>query len=1159
MFNAIQKNLDSFLEASGKNLSFNGVDSNVFIYLFIKLLSKIQKSNTVMVAQNNEKAQQLYNSLKDSVSNDVFALYGLDVDPCTNTIPSTTDLAYTFSTLYNLSNKQKSSIIITTPEALSLYYPPVEFFEESQLILNTSDIISPYDLALKLTEIGYLKTEVVESSGQFSQRGEIVDIFISNAKVIRLTYFDDMIESIQKIDPETLRTINDSHYDSFAIPATPTIVSNKKFHQALRANIPQAAPNQKEKFSARKQLFERLSDEYLFDRFPLFFPLFFKKQASLFDFISTDSLFIFLNKEQSLNESESFIEAINEDYEEYQNNDSSFLVPNPELLFLNDVKSNLSQFSTLSFNDLVFTDSNFQEESTIDLKFFSTKSYFTGETNQNPDVMDKHLYICSLLNIIKKIIDRNGIVDICYKYENSKKEISFLLDENQIDSTKINFTKLDLASGFFYKNENTFVLSESDFFSRKVKKTKKTNNSLDLFAEQIATLKKGDHVIHKEHGVGVYEGLETLEIGGNTTDFLTIQYKDKDKVYVPVYKLNLVQKHSDATSQVSIASLKSNKFQKEKAKVKNSVKKLAFDLLELQAKRKTEQGHSFAAPDHLFHEFELSFPFEETPDQKNAIDDVLSDMQAIKPMDRLVCGDVGFGKTEIAMRASFLAVANSKQVALLVPTTVLAYQHYKSFIKRFENFPVNIQFLSRFKTTTEELKIREQLQEGKIDIIIGTHKLLSEKIKYQDLGLLIIDEEHRFGVGHKEKLKNLKTNLDCLTLTATPIPRTLQLSFLGIRDLSIIKTAPPRRQSIKTYLVKNDMNTIKKALNYELKRGGQAFIVHNRVSDIEEYATKIQKLCPAAKIVIAHGQMTEKELEKRITSFFDRKFDVLLSTTIIESGIDIPSANTMIIDRADMFGLAQLHQLRGRIGRSNKKAYAYFMIPENKTLSIQASQRLRALQTYAEMGSGFNLASSDMEIRGSGDILGAEQSGHIQQIGLELYMELLEETIASLKNESVSIQNKIEIQTPFDAFIPHQYINDSRYRLKYYKKISNSKTISGLNTIKDELEDLFGIMSSELNNLFVLVEARIILGKLPIKSLRVSKSSILVSFSQELIDSNEEIKNKILNLFLARPKVYKLNPNYTVKCLFKEDITQTVLLDFAKYIATQLDSSPSTE
>jgi transcription-repair coupling factor (superfamily II helicase) len=510
------------------------------------------------------------------------------------------------------------------------------------------------------------------------------------------------------------------------------------------------------------------------------------------------------------------------------------------------------------------------------------------------------------------------------------------------------------------------------------------------------------------------------------------------------------------------------------------------------------------------------------------------------------------GKTEVAMRAAFKAVEDKKQVVILVPTTVLAFQHFHSFKKRFEKFPITVDFLSRFKSPKEEAQTLKDLEDGKIDILIGTHKLISDKVKYHDLGLVIIDEEHRFGVGHKEKLKHMRNGVDVLTMTATPIPRTLQLSFLGIRDFSLIKTAPPRRKSIKTFIIKDDATTVKDAIERELSRGGQVFFVHNRVHDIENVAATIQKLVPAAKIAIGHGQLGERQLEKTITSFYRGDFDILLATTIIESGIDIPNANTIIIDRADTYGLAQLNQLRGRIGRSDKKAYAYFVIPNDRNLNEIATKRLQALQKYADTGSGFSIASSDLEIRGAGDILGAEQSGHISSIGLELYLDLLQDAIAEISGKKVFEARTLELQTPFSCFIPNDYIKDSGNRLKYYKKLSNAKDVDQIDHTMSEIENIFGVIPGPLLNLRLILSAKIFLSVLPLKSIKVGTQQIVMSFDRSQFENNPQLQQRMAQYFLSKPKLFKVNPDFSVIHLSPKSVDPDYFTQFSKNISHEL-------
>jgi transcription-repair coupling factor (superfamily II helicase) len=1155
----VNKSVELFKHSNSAKLSGISFDLWNFIYQNFYKLNKTFSTNDVYVCKSEDQAEELYSRVKNSNYRVLF-IPGYGEGSFTSIIQSEAALFYRYNSLQKIVNNPDPSlktVLILTYQSLFMKLPPRNHFVDSTIKLEVSDIISPSDLAFKLSSIGYQNTPTVEEPGTFSKKGEIFDIYPLDSNPIRIHYFDDMIEEMFNIDIETLKTKKDHPIESINLSKSPYGIVNDETSLNLRSQLSKFPIPHKSKNEIRNGMFEKLSSNMLFDNYPLFFQLFFKESSSILDYLKNDYTFHFFDKDEADKNFNMDIETINQSYSEnLDDKQATDIFPEPSLLFYNSI--DFSSYKNFIVNDLnVEFDLDTSLEKSVNFYTEPTsiffRKYFQGHSDNKFD------FIKNLIHTIFSQIKDNGFLYVLYKNDSTKDEITYLLNENlpsEFCNRKVKFLNIPLPKGFYYPNENLFFLSESDLFSKKVKKTKtrKTKINQDLFAEQISTLKEGDYLIHKTHGVGKYLGMESLTMGEQENDYLVIQYADKDKVYLPVYKLNLVQKHADNLNEIKVDSLKSKKFDSAKTKAKSSVKKLAFDLLELQAKRKTRKGYSFSAPDHMFKEFELNFPFEETPDQLAAIDDVLEDMQKSTPMDRLICGDVGFGKTEVAMRASFKAVLDKKQVAILVPTTVLAFQHYNSFIKRFVEFPVNIEFISRFKTTKQINEILERTKEGKVDILIGTHKLLGNSIKFLDLGLVIIDEEQRFGVAHKEKLKLLKETVDTLVMTATPIPRTLQLSFLGIKELSLIRTAPPKRQSIKTYIIKDDGKTIRTAIEKELNRGGQIFIVHNRVKDIEEYALYIRKLVPDANIVIAHGQMPERELEKKIKDFYEHKFDILISTTIIESGIDIPSANTMIIDRADMYGLSQLHQLRGRIGRSDKKAYAYFIIPTNRNLSTIAAKRLKALQTYADIGSGFNLATSDLEIRGSGDILGAEQSGHIANVGLELYMDLLKDAINDLKGENRHQNISLEIQTPFAASIPNSYIGDTGLRLKYYKRLANTIALDELESIIDEINDQFGLAPDKVKNLYTILRSRITVLNLGLISIKVQSKSIILNFNKEELEADEFLCNKVVSFFMQRPKVYKFSPNFSVNCSFKEKISPEILLEFTNYIAQQIEA-----
>lgn len=1153
LFSGISTKIQYWLQ-NQQDLSLKGVSPNQWSLLAGSYFSgQLFDSTHLIVCSDQDEAEEVFETLKHLKN--VLFYPGHNHSLYSSILSSESSLLSRWAVLQKLQNNS-SAIIVTTVEAALLLGPDKDFFRGNSFTIKKEDIISPYDLALKLTDLGYFPSSTIEEPGTFSRRGEIFDIYPISHPPVRLHYFDDLIEDMFGIELETQKTDREKSFQEVCLIPGAGYLTKDPFASRLRSNLPQAQPAFKNKYEARKQVLARVGEGQLFENYPLFVPLFFEHPKTLLDFLPTNAKITFINSDNGNKNFELFLAGQGEDYEELSEDVESFsVIPGPENFYRGKFPE--VPFKRLFVDQLDITvnlETPFDRE--LHLHFENLKSYFQTKLQASGKVPEsKYDYIKGSLKILRKELDVRGHLVVSYKSENARNELQFLMEENALteigDRLHFVFGKLD--EGFYYKNEHIFVLSEGDFFSVKKKKTKQVKaTDKDLFAEQLATLKINDYVVHRDYGIGIYKGLETLSAGDQHSDYLVILYEDNDKVYVPVYKLNLVQKHADSSAGIKPASLKSKKFTELKQKARNSVKKLAFDLLKLQAERKLHGGFPYSPPDHLYKEFELSFPFEETPDQSKAIADVLDDMQRQYPMDRLVCGDVGFGKTEVAMRAAMKAVLDKKQVVLLVPTTVLALQHYHSFKKRYENFPVNINFISRFKTAKQKNEVMVEVAEGKVDILIGTHAVLSDKLEFHDLGLLIIDEEHRFGVAHKEKLKVMKAGVDVLTMTATPIPRTLQLSFLGIRDLSLIQTAPPRRQSIKTYVIKEDDLTLKSAIEKELSRGGQVYYVHNRVHDIEEHELYLKKLVPNARVSVTHGQMNERELEKRINDFYDHKSDILLATTIIESGIDIPNANTMIIDRADTYGLAQLHQLRGRIGRSDRKAYAYFVVPEHRILTETAQRRLQALQTYAEMGSGFALASSDMELRGAGDILGAEQSGHIEAIGLEFYMDLLQEAIQEIKGEQkVSVKN-IEIQAPFSAYIPNSYIPDHSLRLKYYKRLSNCSNLTKLEDIITELNDAFGMTPKELEALYSILRARIIFQPLGLRLVKVAGSQIGLYFEQEILNWNHQLRDKMLKFFMERPKFYKLHPDSSVSALFKEPVSHQMLLEFAKHIATEM-------
>jgi len=651
-----------------------------------------------------------------------------------------------------------------------------------------------------------------------------------------------------------------------------------------------------------------------------------------------------------------------------------------------------------------------------------------------------------------------------------------------------------------FRADNVIVLTEEDIVGPKKRVVKKRWNGLDDLLNSFKDLNVGEWVVHVEHGIGIYKGIMKLMINGSAKDFLLIEYQDGDKLYVPIDDLRLVQKFMGGEKhKPKIDKLGSQYWRNTKSRVKKHIEDIAKELIGIYAAREMAEGYAFPPEDEAFREMESRFEYEETEGQSQAIEKVLDDLKSTKPMDRLICGDVGFGKTEVALRAAFKAVMDGKQVALLVPTTILAQQHYKNFIDRYRDYPINIEMLSRFRTKEEQKRIVEAINKGSIDLVVGTHRMLQKDLAFKDLGLLIIDEEHRFGVKHKEALKQIKKNIDVLTLSATPIPRTLYMATTGIRDLSIINTPPLDRLAVKTFVVKSKDETIKRGIRNELNRGGQVFFVHNYIHNIGMVYEHLTELLPDVRIAVAHGRMEGKQLEKIMLDFIDKKYDILLSTNIIESGLDITNVNTIFINNAHRMGLADLYQLRGRVGRSTKQAHAYLLVPKDETLNKDATLRLKIIEELTDLGSGFHIANYDLEIRGAGNLLGKEQSGNINLIGFELYCNMLENAVNELKNEEETKEEEVitEINIPIDAFIPDSYVEDPAHKLLVYKRLSKIRETPELVEMEEELKDRYGEIPGPLNNLLKIISFKIFLTGLKIRKLEYSAKRIIIQATEE--------------------------------------------------------------
>lgn len=976
---------------------------------------------------------------------------------------------------------------------------------------------------IKLESVGYQCVSQVYQHAEFGVRGSIVDLFPMGSKLpYRIELFDDDIESIRTFDPETQRSLDKIDqiqlFPAREFPFTDDAI--KHFRQAFRRQFPEVSP--------KNILYLDVSKGIAPGGIEYYFPLFVDKTETLFDYLPETTALVF--SEPADNSAITFYKEAEERYQQRKYDVDRPLLE-PALLFLsaNELQQKVEMFSRVTLNDQGIKSSEFScpplPDLTIDdrlkepaskllsfLKEFAGKVLFVAETAGH----------------------REGLIDKLKNYKVSLKQVlswAEFLAEKQ--SLCILVAPMD--HGLLLDDPAIAVITERQLSGEKVQQRRRRRKSaakeLENIFNNLNELTVGSPVVHQEHGVGRYLGLQTLEIGGITSEFLTLSYANDDKLYVPVSSLQLIGRYSGASAESApLHKLGSDRWSKAKKKAMERARDVAAELLDIHAKRAAKGGHAFNVDDAEYLAFSAEFPFEETPDQATAIEALYQDMLSPQPMDRVICGDVGFGKTEVAMRATFVAVQSGKQVAVLVPTTLLAQQHYQNFRDRFADWPMRVEVLSRFVTAKQQKSVVAELEAGKVDIVIGTHKILSKELKYNALGLVIIDEEHRFGVRQKEHFKKLRHDLDLLTLTATPIPRTLNMAMAGLRDISIIASPPPNRHPIKTFISEWIDVQIQEACQREIKRGGQVFFLHNDVKSMDKMAREIEKLVPEARVKIAHGQMAERELEQIMLDFYHQRFNLLLSTTIIESGIDIPTANTIIINRADKLGLAQLHQLRGRVGRSHHRAYAYCIVPPKSLMSKDAVKRLEALDTSGELGAGFMLSSHDMEIRGAGELLGDGQSGQIQEIGFTLYTELLERAVNALKSGNqpeldAPMETGPEVDLQAQALIPEDYLPDIHARLVLYKRISSTENHQELRALKVEMIDRFGLLPDAVKALFSVTELKQQAEPLGIKKIDAHVAGGRIVFGADPKINTEQL----IRMIQTKPQTYQFDGSNKLK------------------------------
>lgn len=1056
------------------------------------------------------------------------------------------------NTLYKLT-KNDIGILVATPQAILQKIIPKDIIEKHIRPVKKSEEIDRDKLIEDMVQMGYSRTALVEMTGEISIRGGILDIFSPlYPKPVRMEFFGSNVESIRPFDPDTQRTLktetreegmvisNDGLDEVTIIPCREIILNDETKRRVLR-KIRERTIELELTRDAADALSERIAENIHFSGMESLMPLFYENTETIFSYLAEDSNLFIVDEQRVLEEMDRFAKEVQEMEKKMTEKRQFFVKPFEFYLSKEETVSLLAKRAVVNITNITNQGRTFALSSISNTDVRQAISYTKEEGKLKPlvDMLngwqkdDWNIFLITHSTgsgeRLKELLANYGLNAVWTGQKAEGIERFPLLPASHIPHPII--VSGGLTTGFRIPDLKLAVITEDEIFGERIKKRKPSTRHIDTFLTQMSDLETGEPVVHTHHGIGIYQGLKRIKVTDIENDFLLIEYLDGDKLYLPVTKLNLVGKYTGVEGRMpAIDKLGGTSWKKTKLRVKKSVEAAAKELLELYAARKTAKGFAFSKPDRLFIEFEESFEYDETPDQISAIQDVLKDMEDEKPMDRLICGDVGYGKTEVAMRAAFQAVADNKQVAIVVPTTILAQQHYLTFKKRFSEYPVTIEVISRFKSHKEQKAVLQKLAAGTADIIIGTHRLLQKDVSFKDLGLVVIDEEQWFGVVHKERLKQMRKEVDILTLTATPIPRTLHLSLSGIRDLSIINTPPEDRLAIKTIVTIFDDETIRDAVIREISRGGQVFFVHNRVESIWRMQGYLAKIVPEARIEVAHGQMDRHKLEKVMLGFMNKGFDILLSTAIIESGLDIPSANTIIINRADRFGLAQLYQLRGRVGRSRHRAYAYLLISPEKSITKDAEKRLRIIQELSELGSGFKIASHDMEIRGAGELLGHAQSGRIADVGFELYTQMLEETIMEMKGETKEISIEPEINLKIAAFIPDNYIYDMRQRLNIYKRLASCRTKEEIEDLKIEIIDRFGKLPDITQNLISIIEL-----KLMLKTLKALDASQRGDKLYITLTKDTRIPPKhILNLLKRHPKKIRLTPDRIVMSIDAE-------------------------
>lgn len=1062
----------------------------------------------IYVTDNGYHASQFVDDLTDLLGDDFVYYFPVEEVIAAQGATSSPEFQSLRIEALSFLLSQRPGIVVTSVAGLRYQLAPVADFAAAKLLIAADQTYDLSQIPNQLVEMGYRREKLVVNPGEFAIRGDIVDIYPLNfADPIRAEFFGDELDGLRTFDPGKQRSLKNLDH-ALILPATEKTISLARRQQAADliqtaltkqlATLPQKT---KADHAARQTLtdyFEpaitALADQNLPENAGLLVDFLYEETTTLANYLRDSGILVFEDFSRLLEKSD----ELDQELAGWQADQMAVNHLLPEQQFRPDFRDLNRQFKQRQLHLALFQKGlgNLRFDKIINVDSRTVQQFFSQMPLIKTELDRWHKQQRTVVLLIAEASRRQHLQNVFRDFE---VDVS-LADHDQVLPQQLQLVPGNLRNGFELPGANLVVLTEHELFNR-VKKKAAPRRQTMANAERLRSyneLKPGDYVVHINHGIGRFEGMQTMTVDGVHRDYLTIAYQDDAKLFIPVDQLNLISKYVSAEGKTPrINRLGGSEWQKTKQKVSSRIEDIADDLIALYAKRQAEKGFAFGPDDDLQRQFESEFAYAETPDQLRSTAEVKHDMERPQPMDRLLVGDVGFGKTEVALRAAFKAVMNNKQVAFLVPTTILAQQHFDTMQDRFADFPINVGMMSRFQTAAENRQTIKDLKAGKLDIVVGTHRILSKDVEFADLGLLIVDEEQRFGVKHKERLKEMRASVDVLTLTATPIPRTLHMSMIGVRDLSVIETPPTNRYPIQTYVLEQNAGAVREAIQREIERGGQVFYLHNRVDDIERTVDQLQALIPEATIAYAHGQMTENQLENVIFNFVNGDYDILVTTTIIETGVDMPNANTLIVENADRYGLSQLYQLRGRVGRSSRIAYAYFMYQPNKVLTEVSEKRLQAIKDFTELGSGFKIAMRDLSIRGAGNLLGKQQHGFINSVGFDLYSQMLNEAVQKRQHKAAATVTDTELNLNVEAYLPDNYVDDGRQKIELYKRIRQVASENDLLNIQSDLIDRFGEYPEPVANLLLVGHLKMLADQLLLRQIRQKQQQIIIRFSTE--------------------------------------------------------------